>query len=112
MADYLDEIRDRDDRIRQFDYEGTKWGLKASNPYGFWKINMEHGRVPDVLAGQYTSWVQAEQAIVRYTNVSAKEKNDIAGAKAERIEAAIFKKPRDMSKYRQPKKTEETPKEG
>jgi len=102
MQDYTDELRDRDDRVRKFEFEGTNWTLRAFNPYGFWRIERE-GKVPECLAGMYTSFVQAEKDIIKYVEVSSKAKDSIAKAKAERIEAAIYKKPRDMSKYKKPK---------
>ena len=90
MEDYHDEIRDRDDRVRHFEYEGTKWMLQAGDPYGFWQVTSKEGRTPACLCGAYTSFIQGELDITKYVNESlAKVK-----AKSERIEKAIFKEPR------------------
>jgi hypothetical protein len=77
-ADYLDDIRDRDDRVRQFEWEGKTWTLRAENPYGFWKIHTEKGPLAAELSGAYTSYIQAEMDIKKWAFEQGKMKENKA----------------------------------
>jgi hypothetical protein len=85
--DFVDQLQDRDDRIRRLEIDGEKWTIVASDPYGFWKIKRSSGLLPEVLQGNYTGQGLAEAAIKHYVNVK-KMKSEAA---ADRIEAAIYK---------------------
>ena len=104
--DYMDEIKDRDDRVHKIEVEDTKWTLTAHNPYGLIKITRKDGRVPAILNGQYTSNHQAEIAITRYVNGQLRDENNKVQAKSDRIESAIYKKPR-VKKAPQPENNTE-----
>jgi hypothetical protein len=90
---FIQELQDRDDRIRRLEVDGTKWIISASDPYGFWTIKSQSGGpTPEVLRGTFTGIEQAKNAVIGY--IKAKKK--AAENKAERIEAAIYKKPRSQ----------------
>lgn len=65
--DYMDELRDRDDRVRTYETEKNTWTIKAHNPYGLLKITCK-GPTPALLAGAYTTHQQAQLAITKYEN--------------------------------------------
>ncbi len=65
--DYLDEIQDRDDRIRPFEFKDTTWTIKAHNPFSLWRISCK-GPTPNLLSGHYTTIQQAELAITKFVN--------------------------------------------
>lgn len=53
------------DRSREIEVSGRKFTVTASDPYGHWSISQE-GRLPDFLAGTYTSLSEAEKRINAY----------------------------------------------
>lgn len=39
---------------------------KDESPYGFWRLSLERGRLPEYLLGVYTSPAQASEAALQY----------------------------------------------
>lgn len=44
----------------EIEVEGRKVFIRAHNPHGFYRISLEHGRLPEKLTGGYTSRSAAE----------------------------------------------------
>ena len=54
-------------RHRVFHLEnGNKIHIKAEDPYGFWRINLDKGNLPEKLKGMYTSVEMARKDVERY----------------------------------------------
>ena len=47
---------------------GKDYEFQRRDQYGFWYIQPMKGRLPEALAGVYTSPMEAEQALTRYIN--------------------------------------------
>jgi hypothetical protein len=45
---------------------GSVIKIKQFDPYGYWRIIPEKGRVPEELKSEYTSFTEAEKAATRY----------------------------------------------
>ncbi len=45
---------------------GNKIHIKATDPYGFWYINLDKGQLPEKLKGAYTTLEMARKDIERY----------------------------------------------
>lgn len=52
---------------------GNKVHFKCSDPFGFWTINMDKGKIPESLSGNYTTFDHAEKAMRAYLNSKGKE---------------------------------------
>lgn len=72
------------DKVRFFEYEGKKFVLTVTDPYGMWYIKYERGEVPEELKGSYTSQKQAETHIVSYMNKRLQEEERLEGVRKER----------------------------
>jgi len=51
---------------------GVKFTTKTYDPYGLVRIHVDKGQVPSELSGQYTSPMEAEQAIEAYLRMKGK----------------------------------------
>jgi len=47
--------------------------VRRLDPYGFWHCSYERGPVPEVLSGAYTSFDQAEKAVLGYLETKKRE---------------------------------------
>ena len=65
MDNYVDHDRDLA-RRRTIDLGNNKIVIEKKDPFGFWYVHFEKGRVPEHLGGQYTSHLYAEQAVHAY----------------------------------------------
>lgn len=47
---------------------GNKYHIQQdpADPYGFWRVHMDKGQVPDHLKGAYTTYPLAKQAVELY----------------------------------------------
>ena len=45
---------------------GNKIYLKKTDPFGFFKFNLERGQLPSWIQGEYTSITEAEKALDKY----------------------------------------------
>lgn len=52
---------------RKVDTTKQKFHVERTDPHGFWRIRTDKGRLPDILQGQYTSSMNAINAIESYT---------------------------------------------
>lgn len=71
MLEYtVDPSRDLSRKRELILNNGTKYIVEQpdGDPYGFWYIRMDHGQVPDVLSGAYTSFEKARRAVEEYLN--------------------------------------------
>lgn len=45
---------------------GNKVHVERQDPYGFWYVHYDKGPMPDQMTGAYTTYDQAEKAVVSY----------------------------------------------
>lgn len=50
----------------KLDLDGQVVYIRSHNPHGFYRVAFEKGRVPEVLKGNYTSKLLAEQEARKY----------------------------------------------
>lgn len=58
---------------RTFELENNVLHVRRSDPYGFWHCSYERGPVPVELNGSYTSFYEAEKAVLSYLERKKKE---------------------------------------
>lgn len=68
MYDLHDHVGDKDlGRIRYFDLEnGNKLIAKQTDPYGFWRLNLDKGQLPQWLDQDFNEWSQVLKAVEIY----------------------------------------------
>lgn len=47
--------------------------IRSSNPYGFYKISLQKGNLPEEYKGMYTSMKMAEEMAMKWINEKAKQ---------------------------------------
>lgn len=52
---------------------GNAVNITSRDPYGFWYISWERGQLPETLRGAYTSFTEAERAVLVYLSQKGKE---------------------------------------
>lgn len=64
-----DQLGDKDkSRIREFTLEnGNILYAKQTDPYGFWRLNLEKGQLPAWLDQDFNEWGQVLKAVERYS---------------------------------------------
>lgn len=80
-----DQLGDKDkDRTRVFLLEnGNKLIARQTDPYGFWRLNLEKGQLPQWLDQDFNEWGQVLRAVDRYGHLRQQA--------IEEIEKAEFK---------------------
>jgi hypothetical protein len=64
LFDILDQNTDKDlASVRTFQLDNNKVIVTKEDPYGFWSIKFEKGRLPNDLSGHFTSFDHAEKAV-------------------------------------------------
>ena len=76
-SDGTEEIRDfepdeNETARRYIDTTSGRFTTKTYDPYGLVRIHVDKGQVPHELSGQYTSPMEAEQAIEAYLRMKGK----------------------------------------
>lgn len=68
MYTVQDQLGDKDlSRVRVFDLEnGNKLYAKQTDPYGFWRLNLDKGQLPSWLDQDFNAWDQVLNAVKRY----------------------------------------------
>lgn len=68
MYDLHDQVGDKDmSRTRVFDLEnGNKLIAKQTDPYGFWRLNLDKGMLPQWLDQDFNEWSQVVRAVEKY----------------------------------------------
>lgn len=68
MYTVQDQLGDKDlSRVRVFDLEnGNKLYAKQTDPYGFWRLNLDKGQLPAWLDQDFNAWDQVLNAVKRY----------------------------------------------
>lgn len=68
MYTLQDQLGDKDkDRTRVFTLEnGTKLLAKQTDPYGFWRLHLERGQLPQWLDQDFNEWGQVIKHVERY----------------------------------------------
>lgn len=68
MYDLHDHVGDKDmSRTRVFDLEnGNKLIAKQTDPYGFWRLNLDKGQLPPWLDQDFNEWGQVLKAVEKY----------------------------------------------
>lgn len=68
MYSVQDQLGDKDkSRIRTFELEnGNKLYAKQTDPYGFWRLNLDKGQLPSWLDQDFNEWGQVLRAVERY----------------------------------------------
>lgn len=63
-----DQLGDKDlARTRFFDLEnGNKLIAKQTDPYGFWRLNLDKGQLPAWLDQDFNEWSQVLRAVEKY----------------------------------------------
>jgi hypothetical protein len=79
-----DQLGDKDkSRTRAFTLEnGNILNAKQTDPYGFWRLHLEHGQLPQWLDQDFNEWGQVLKAVERYKNQRQEALNDIAEREA------------------------------
>jgi hypothetical protein len=69
MYTLQDQLGDKDkSKIRTFELEnGNKLYAKQTDPYGFWRLNLDKGQLPDWLDQDFNEWGQVLKAVARYS---------------------------------------------
>ena len=58
---------------RTFEVGNNVLHVRRKDPYGFWTCSYEKGPVPQELSGAYTSFYEAEKAVLSYLNAKGRE---------------------------------------
>jgi hypothetical protein len=68
MYNLQDQVGDKDlAKTRTFDLDnGNKLLAKQTDPYGFWRIHIAHGSLPQWLDQDFNEWSQVLKAVDRY----------------------------------------------
>ncbi len=68
LDDVLDEEYDEEHmgKFRKIEIERNVVHIKCEDPYGFWKISLEKGQLPERLKGSYTTFDQALREVNRW----------------------------------------------
>lgn len=67
MNEDFDVVDNTPSRTKEFTYNDVIYVLTANDPYGMWTISSKRGSsVSASLQGQFTSFSEAEKAIVKY----------------------------------------------
>lgn len=68
MYTLKDQLGDKDmSKTRVFELEnGNKLIAKQTDPYGFWRLSLEKGQVPQWLDQSFNEWGQVLKAVERY----------------------------------------------
>lgn len=68
MYDLHDQVGDKDmSRTRVFDLEnGNRLIAKQTDPYGFWRLNLDKGQLPAWLDQDFNEWGQVVKAVEKY----------------------------------------------
>lgn len=66
MIDNFVEVDKEAARRKVVDLGNNKIITERTDPFGFWKIHFEKGRMPEMLQGQYTSYEAAQRDIDVY----------------------------------------------
>lgn len=75
LFDIFDQNTDKDlASVRTFQLDNNKVIATKEDPYGFWTIKFERGRVPDELSGHFTTFQQAEKMVMAWI---AKKNKDV-----------------------------------
>lgn len=69
--DHIDEERDAPG-VRSIKTGRNTFVAEKRDPYGFWYIKVEKGRLPTFLSGSYTDWEYAKQRILAYCDMTRK----------------------------------------
>lgn len=76
---YTEDFSPNDALIdRTFELENNVLHVRRTDPYGFWHCSYERGPVPAELGGSYTSFYEAEKAVLNYLE---KKKRDVKSSK-------------------------------
>lgn len=69
MYDLHDHVGDKDlSRTRTFDLEnGNKLIAKQTDPFGFWRLNLDKGQLPKWLDQDFNEWSQVLKAVAIYS---------------------------------------------
>jgi len=68
-------------RTKEFTHNDVIYVLTANDPYGMWTISSKRGSsVSPTLQGQFTSFSEAEKAIVRYHSAAGAKKEQYLNA--------------------------------
>lgn len=68
MYNLQDQVGDKDlGRTRYFELEnGNKLIAKQTDPYGFWRLNLDKGQLPQWLDQDFNEWSQVLKAVEIY----------------------------------------------
>lgn len=79
MEDFFDnDLSGRDlPNVRQYDLGNNKINIERHNPFGFWKLKLERGQLPEKYRGWYTSVDDARKAVLDYLHEKGKETKPI-----------------------------------
>lgn len=74
-----DQLGDKDlSKTRVFELEnGNKLYAKQTDPYGFWRLNLDKGQLPDWLDQDFNEWSQVQRAVERYGHQRAQAIKEI-----------------------------------
>jgi hypothetical protein len=84
MYTVQDQLGDKDmSKTRTFTLEnGNKLNAKQTDPYGFWRLHLEHGQLPGWLDQDFNEWGQVIKAVERYQHQRNEALADIAAKEA------------------------------
>ena len=71
---YTEDFGPNDASIdRTIELENNVIHVRRSDPYGFWRCSYERGAIPQELKGSYTSYYEAEKAVLAWLEGKGKE---------------------------------------
>lgn len=84
MYTLQDQVGDKDlAKTRVFELEnGNKLYAKQTDPYGFWRLNLDKGQLPTWLDQDFNEWSQVLKAVARYGNERKQVITEIARGKS------------------------------
>ena len=78
MTDFIDETIEEETGVtsrRAFEVHGRKFTALRKDPFGFWTVHTETGRLPSVFSGQFTSYQEIEKIMGNYKPSSGDDSN-------------------------------------
>lgn len=63
---YTEDFGPQDISEKTFEVDNNVIRIRRTDPYGFCHISYEKGTVPEHLKGSYTSYYEAEKAVLAY----------------------------------------------
>jgi hypothetical protein len=93
MYSLHDQAGDKDlARTRTFELEnGNKLIAQQTDPYGFWRLHLAQGKLPEWLDQSFNEWGQVLKAVARYTTQRKEALEEIERREADKAAKPVLK---------------------